>query len=130
FPGLHIDIEILEFEIPPLVIPKLEIPKIDIVPEIPEVDCSWAPSFSFPSISLYDVDNSLDNKNQFLSFKDKNGFELGSVRAQSVTDWRRDYFDGVFLTELMGHLVGIDLLNGIMGAITYFTIIADSHNSI
>ncbi len=108
--------------------PAINFPTIEIIPAIPELPCDLFPSFELPVISFVDVTNSLDNDNQFISFKDKDGRELGSVRAQAVSDWQINYFDGAFLVDMLAGIVGIDFVQGIAMVINAFTNIADSYN--
>jgi hypothetical protein len=110
--------------------PAVNFPTIEIIPAIPSLDCSFFPSFELPVISFVDVSNSLTNDNQYLSFKDKNNRELGSVRAESVTDWQLRFFDGAYLVNILASVVGIDFVSGIAGVISEFTNIADAYNSI
>jgi hypothetical protein len=119
-----------EIGIPPLVVPAIGFPNVTILPEIPQLNCSGMPSLSMPKVSFTDVANSLDNENQFISFKDKDGRELGSIRAESVSDWRRRFFSGEYVVDVMAQVVGIDLLDCFVGAINKFTELASSHNSI
>lgn len=115
---------------PDVVLPALSIPGFQLIPEIPDIDCSILPSFSVPNISFTDVSNSLTNKNQYISFVDKENRELGSVRAQSVNDWSANYLDGAYFVQLMANIAGIDLVSAIAGAVAGFTDIAKSYNSI
>jgi hypothetical protein len=117
-------------EIPPLVIPPISFPEVTAFPSIPQANCGGLPSLSMPVISFTDVNNSLDNENQFISFKDKDGRELGSIRAESVSDWRSRFFSGEYVVDVMAQVVGIDLVDCFVGAMNKFTEMASSHNSI
>ena len=119
-----------EFSIPPLVIPPIGFPQVTAFPSIPQAECGGLPSLSMPVISFTDVNNSLDNENQFISFKDKDGRELGSIRAESVSDWRRRFFSGEYVVDVMAQVVGIDLVDCFVGAMNKFTEMASSHNAI
>ncbi len=103
-----------------------------LIPAIPKINCTalGLPSFSVPNINFVNVNNSLSNKNQFISFIDKDNRELGSIRAQSVVDWEFNYLDGTYFVNLMAGMVGIDLVNGVANAIAGFTNMAKSYNSI
>lgn len=116
--------------IPSLSVPEITIPGFELLPEIPDINCSGLPTFSVPVINFVDVNNSLTNENQFISFVDKDNRELGSVRAESVLDWSANYLDGTYFVNVMASMAGIDLLGGIAGAIAEFTNLADSYNSI
>jgi hypothetical protein len=113
-------------------IPSYSIGGFPIVPPIPNIDCSalGLPSLSVPNINFTNVSNSLTNDNQFISFVDKNDRQLGSIRAQSVTDWEFNYLDGTYFVNLMAGMVGIDVVNGVANAIAGFTNMAKSYNSI
>lgn len=111
-----------------LVLPAMPDFELPAIPEIPV--CDALPSFTLPVISFVDVDNSLDNNNQFISFKDVDNRELGSIRAQSVSDWQVNYFSGAYIVNILASVVGIDFVGGIVGAISEFTNIADAYNSI
>ena len=106
------------------------LPGFTLIPTIPQVPCDLLgfPSLTVPNISFTDVTNSLSNKNQFISFVDKDNRELGSIRAQSVTDWGFNYLDGTYFVNLMAGMVGIDVVNGVANAISGFTNIAKSYN--
>lgn len=99
--------------------------------EFPTDFCpDFLPSFSMPNINFVDVTNSLKNENQFISFKDKQDRELGSIRAMSVTEWGNDYFDGTYLVNFISNTVSLDPLDIILSCITEFTTLADDYNHI
>lgn len=106
------------------------LPSFTLIPELPNINCGSLPSFTVPVIHFTNVNNSLTNANQFISFTDKDNKELGSIRAQSVNDWSANYLNGSYFVNLMAGLVGIDLLNGIANAVAGFTDLADSYNKI
>lgn len=124
-----IDLDVLG-SIPALTIPELTIPSFELIPEIPALPCDALPSFTLPVLSIVDVDNSLTKENQFISFKDKDNRELGSIRAQSVSNWRADYLDETRIVDFMSGMIGLDFVQGIVQVFNAFTAIADSHNSI
>lgn len=95
-----------------------------------DLGCSFLPSFSIPNISFVNVSNSLTNANQFVSFKDKDNRELGSIRAMSVTEWGNDFFDGRYLIHFVSNVASLDPLDAILSAFKEFTDIIDSYNSI
>jgi hypothetical protein len=129
FPGINLDAD-EENEIPSITIPALDIPVFATLDTIPHVECGDLPSYTLPNISFNDVPNSLTSANQFISFRDKDDRELGSISAQSVEDWQFDFFDGVYFTELIGEVIGIDLLSALVGAQMKFSEIASSYNEI
>jgi hypothetical protein len=110
--------------------PALTIPQTPVIPSIPQADCSSLPAFSIPNIAFTDVNNSLNNDNQFISFKDKDNRELGSVRAESVSNWQLRFFSGDYFVDLMGEVIGIDVVSGLAGALNKFTEIASNYNAI
>jgi hypothetical protein len=83
-----------------------------------------------PNISFVNVNNSLTTANQFLSFKDKEGRELGSVRALSVTEWGNTYFDGVYLVNFLSNTISLDPLDIALSCVREFTVLADDYNHI
>lgn len=111
-----------------LVIPAIPAFELPAIPQIPV--CDLLPSFTLPVISFVDVNNSLSNENQFISFKDMDDRELGSIRAESVSDWQVNFFNGTYIVGILASVVGIDFVGGIVGAISEFTNIADAYNSI
>ena len=99
--------------------------------EFPEDFCpDFLPSFSMPNINFVDVNNSLKQENQFLSFKDNENRELGSVRALSVTEWGEEFFDGVYLVNFIANTVSLDPLDIVLSCVKEFTAITDSYNSL
>ncbi len=95
-----------------------------------DLGCDVLPGFSIPNISFVNVSNSLTNANQFVSFKDKDNRELGSIRAMGVTEWGNDFFDGRYLIHFVSNVASLDPLDAILSALKEFTDIVDSHNSI
>ena len=128
FPGINLDADDAD-EIPSITLPALDIPSYEM-PGIPHADCSNLPSFTLPNLAVTNVENSLTAENQFISFRDKADRELGSISAQGVEDWQIDFFNGKYFTDLMGEVVGLDILSGIVGAYNKFSDIAESYNQI
>lgn len=126
--GLHVGLSsysagiLPDINIPKLAIPALDIPplsvipnKITVMPRLPQVSLAGIgiadiPIFSLdfwdiPSICLSDNSASpLNNKNEFISFTDKNDVQMGSIRGASVTDWAKNYLNPIFLNNLRGAL--------------------------
>jgi hypothetical protein len=127
FPGINLDADEAN-EIPAITLPALDIPVFGTLYEIPDADCGDLPSFTLPNLAVQDVNNSLTSENQFISFRDKENRELGSISAQSVEDWQFDFFDGKYFTDLMGEVVGLDILSGVVGAYNKFSDISESYN--
>ena len=112
-------------------IPEVEVvPQFTLIPQIPQLPCDGLPSFSMPNISVTNVSNSLTWDNQFLSFVDKDDRELGSVRAISVGNWIESYFDGVTFVKFIGNTVSLDPLDVAVSAVTEFSLLAESYNTI
>jgi hypothetical protein len=114
-------------------IPGFSDPKtIFSVPEIPEDLCNdlGLPMLTMPNISNTSLATSLSNNNHFIDFSAEDGRTLGYVRAVTITEWRSNYFDGVFVSSLIQKSVGLDPLDGISGIINIGTAIADDYNKI
>ncbi len=88
------------------------------------------PSFTMPNINFVNVQNSLTQNNQFVSFVDKENRQLGSIRAMSVTEWGNDYFDGVFLIRFISNTVSLDPLDIVLSCVSEFTMMADNYNKL
>ena len=109
------------------------IPQFTLIPAIPQIPCGGLPSLSFPNVEISDVTNSLTADNQFISFKDVNDRELGSIRAQSIGNWADNYFDGLLVINFIGSrsgVVGLDPLDIFVGLTTQISLIADGYNTI
>jgi len=109
FPGFDWSIEIVEteigFNIDPYYIGPYrlpEIPEIDLEAlGIDEIDITDLNFWGVPDICLSDeVDNPLNNKNEFITFADVENRHMGAVRAESVSDWAKNFIDPVFLYRL------------------------------
>tara|TARA_Y100000385_G_scaffold285218_1_gene344756 strand:+ start:749 stop:1714 length:966 start_codon:yes stop_codon:yes gene_type:complete len=94
-------------------LPKLDIPDIPSVeiPAIPTIDLAalgidpinlFDLSFwGIPDISFTELETSpLSNKNEFITFSDKDENKMGSIKAASITDWSRTYLNPIFLSGL------------------------------
>lgn len=122
----------------PVRMPTLEIPevvltkKLKVIPKIPKADCDFS---GFATIVPKKADftinpNSLTNENQYIIFKDKDDRELGSIRAQSVPEWKERYLDENYFVKLMAGMVGLDPVSGFAGAVAGFSDLADAYNHI
>ena len=118
--------------IPGFTIPGFSTPALPLLPKIPAIPCDdlGLESLTLPNLEFTDVQNSLTGDNEFISFRDKANRELGSIRAESITEWQSNFFDGQYFVDLMGEVIGIVLLSGYVGAINKFSEIADSYNEI
>lgn len=121
------------FEIPGVTIPKtVLLPASTVVPAIPQINCAalgLGNGFTFPNITLSDVDNSLSNKNEFLSFRDKDDRRLGSVRAQSVSDFSIS-LDAAYLADFAANMIALDPLGIVMGFTQNILSLSKRYNNI
>lgn len=54
---------------------------------------------------LFTVDGTpLNEENTFIEFADVDNFHMGAIKAQSLGDWTEDYFNKVFLFEVVNSL--------------------------
>ena len=108
-----------------------EIGEITAIPGIPNDFCpDFLPGISIPNINVLSVNNSLSSENQFISFVDKDNRELGSIKANSVSDWYDNYFNGLYVVNFIGSVIGIDVLGLALAASMEFSNITDSYNSL
>ena len=94
------------------------IPKLDIY--VPP--CNFG-SFDFglgdiPGFILIDnnYNTVLNNTNEYISFQDKNSFQLGAIKSQSLNDWASAHLNNMYAFDLIVSLVGIDLPEAILEA--------------
>lgn len=110
FPGFDwsIDIEVVDpfgFNIDPYYVGPYKLPAI---PEIDlealgveEIDITDLEFWGIPDICLTDnVENPLNNENEFITFVDKEDVHMGAIRAQSISDWGMNFLDPVYLFRL------------------------------
>ncbi|MFD2937673.1 hypothetical protein [Spirosoma flavum] len=124
--------------IPELDIPAITFPSTTIVPSnqvllpaLPvNLNNSLFPAFTLPRFSATSVTNSLTKRNEFIAFTDNNDRNLGSIRAQSLNDFSTDYIDGLYLTNLLSALVGLDFLKDGLSVLSEFANLADAYNSL
>jgi hypothetical protein len=120
-------------DVPRLVMPTINIPQIPItLPKIPKLP-EFLPALTdmAPNLHVNDANtNSLSNKNQFISFVDKENRELGSIRAQSVTDWKNNFLSTEFFTEMAMTMIGMDPVGAISWAGIGFSQLSASYNSL
>lgn len=102
-----------------------------IIPEIPKIPMisGFLPEFSDMNIAFSNVNNSLTGENQFISFKDKEGRELGSIRAISVDEWVDNSLKDILVT-MGSQAIGFDVVNGAFNVFAGLTEIADSYNAL
>jgi len=106
------------------------IPQLTLVPRLPRLDCSGFPSLQVPNISFTSVTNSLGSGNEYIRFADKDDRILGAIRAESIEDWSAHYLDGNYFVNVMGSIVGIDIVGGIFGGIAEFSNLTKAYNNI
>ena len=94
-------------------IPKIEIDPLSVV-------CNLG-NFQFglddiPGFIIVDDDYSavLNNSNEYISFRDKDDVQLGTIKAQSLSDWAAAHLNNMYVFDLMARLVGIDVPEAIM----------------
>jgi hypothetical protein len=123
--------------IPALRIPALTIPsvavipnQITVMPRLPELSCAGLPTLALPTFVFTDVNNSLSNKNEFISFVDKDNRQLGAIKATSIQDFSYNYFDGQKLLDLAAEFIGIDIVDDFMSIISGVSEMVGAYNSI
>ncbi|MDB5198496.1 MAG: Legionella vir region protein [Chitinophagaceae bacterium] len=126
------------------ILPKLEIPAIPkeyltipaipavalTIPAIPQIDCSGLPTIGAPNIKTTDVANSLNNKNEFVKFVDKDERVLGVIRAQSIGDFSDRYFSKEYLFHLVSAVGGIDIAKGLLNLANEFNKLGHTYNKL
>jgi hypothetical protein len=123
--------------IPALAIPALNIPSVNVIPNqitvmprLPELNCTGLPTLALPTFVFTDVNNSLSNKNEFISFVDKDNRQLGAIKATSIQDFSYNYFDGQKLLDLAAEFIGIDIVDDFMSIISGVSEMVGAYNSI
>jgi hypothetical protein len=123
--------------IPALEIPALTIPSVNVIPNpitvmprLPELNCTGLPTLALPTFVFTDVNNSLSNKNEFISFVDKDNRQLGAIKATSIQDFSYNYFDGQKLLDLAAEFIGIDIVDDFMSIISGVSEMVGAYNSI
>ena len=122
-PGFTVDVPVIPtFTLPGftvtngfnLIPPTVIVPKFKIVPEIPKIDLSvfGIPEIPITSLDFWGVPNicltdspgptPLNNRNEFIRFSDRNNSKMGTIRAESVSDWSNNYLNPSFLFSLYG----------------------------
>jgi len=87
------------------------VPKFTLIPKLPNMNLpcgALGAGFMFPEIRFTDIDNPLDYENRFIEFTDNDDYSMGSIRAQSIENWSRNYLDPVFIYYLYSTFKGID----------------------
>ena len=127
FPGLDLEL----FTIPALTVPAATIiPAFTLIPKIPAVPCIGLPTYSFASYNFNDVTNTLNSKNEFLSFVDQNNRSLGSVRAQSFSDLKSVITSNNYLFGVLAKVAGLDPVRVLSGVATTVQNITNEYNHV
>ena len=114
------DIDILEEEIGPYVLPA-----------IPEINTNEMSELNFPNFNFSNVSNTLDKDNEYITFTDKDGRKTGSIRAQSVDDWKdRTVLDGLYLLNVAVNFIQIDQMQAWMKGFAYVSNLTEDFNSL
>jgi hypothetical protein len=132
FPGFHLGM--------PPGIPDIHISSVTIgpysigpysIPAIPTIPTGGLPTINIPNFSGTNVANSLTRENHYITFQDVAGRQTGAIMAESVNDWRDNtVLDDVYVTQLAGAFVGIDLLGAAMLGFSEIVDLIDSYNNI
>jgi len=98
-------IDPIGFSIDPYYVGPYEFPKIPEIDlealGIEAIDITDLDFWGIPDICLTDnVDNPLNNENEFITFTDKEDVHMGAIRAQSISDWGKNFLDPVYLFRL------------------------------
>jgi hypothetical protein len=118
------------FSIP--AIPAFSIPEIPAfsIPAIPQIDCGGLPQIGAPNIRADDVANSLNNKNEYIKFVDKDDRTVGVIRAQSIGDFRNRYLSNDYLFHLVAKVGGIDIGKGLLNLASELNTLAHVYNKL
>lgn len=138
-----VDITIPKFEIPNITVPAPSIPGVptgsltsiisDFIPALPGLNANGGlADISIPDFSTFTTDPmSLTKENEFVSFLDVGDRSLGSIRAQSVSDFAAaTYCDPVYLLNVASGFIGVDLLDGVVSGSVALTNLIDKFNKI
>ena len=68
-------------------------------------------------VIVENVNNSLNNSNEYVRFEDKEGRRMGTIQAENLSEWRdRTFLNDVYMLDLIASFVGVDPLQAIIGA--------------
>jgi len=90
-----------------------------VMPKLPQIDLTsiGIPSIDITSLDFWGIPNlgfclsdaagttPLNNNNEFIRFADKDDNLVGSIKAQSVSDWANNFLSPIFLFKLRGALL-------------------------
>lgn len=123
FPGV-------EWDIPNIDIPSKRIGPYGL-PAIPEFNTDGIPELTFPNFNFSDVNNSLNKSNEYITFRDIEGRKTGSIKAQSVDDWKdRTVLDGLYLLNVAVNFIQIDQMQAWMKGFAYISNLTEDFNSL
>ena len=89
----------------------------DVPPDIPQINIPGLPDIPDIRIIVENVNNSLNNSNEYVRFEDKEGRRMGTIQAENLSEWRdRTFLNDVYLLDLISSFVGVDPLQAIIGA--------------
>ena len=89
----------------------------DVPPDIPQINIPGLPDVPDIRIIVENVNNSLNNSNEYIRFEDKEGRRMGTIQAENLSEWRdRTFLNDVYMLDLIASFVGVDPLQAIIGA--------------
>ncbi len=89
----------------------------DVTPDIPQINIPGLPDVPDIRIIVENVNNSLNNSNEYVRFEDKEGRRMGTIQAENLSEWRdRTFLNDVYMLDLIASFVGVDPLQAIIGA--------------
>ncbi|QNJ97292.1 autotransporter outer membrane beta-barrel domain-containing protein [Constantimarinum furrinae] len=134
-----VNLTIPGWNIPEVSLPNIPIPiPLNLIPDpsryIPNLNIlpvTGLPNVDIPNIPNTNVANSLTKENEYITFADKDGRVTGTIRAQSLEDFRDNtILDNVYVLNLLSNFVGIDLLDGITAGTVGITNFIDEYNDL
>ena len=89
----------------------------DVPPDIPQISIPGLPKLPEINIVTQNVNNSLNNNNEYIRFEDKEGRRMGTIQAENLSEWRDNTFlNDVYMLDLIAGFIGVDTLQAIIGA--------------
>ena len=89
----------------------------DVTPDIPQINIPGLPDVPDIRVIVENVNNSLNNSNEYVRFEDKEGRRMGTIQAENLSEWRdRTFLNDVYMLDLIASFVGVDPLQAIIGA--------------
>ena len=89
----------------------------DVPPDIPQISIPGLPKLPEINIVTQNVNNSLNNNNEYIRFEDKEGRRMGTIQAENLSEWRDNTFlNDVYMLDLIAGFIGVDPLQAIIGA--------------